>query len=243
MKKEWFIEWFDSPFYHLLYKNHDEQEAHRALDNLVGALDLPAGARILDLACGKGRHSRYLSEQGFNVTGLDISPSSIAYARQFEHEGLTFYQHDMRLPFRINYFDTVINMFTSFGYFLNERHHLLTLQNVARALHPGGLLLLDYFNSNWVRANLIPSATKTVEGVTFHLKKSLDDDHVFKTIEFEAGGQHHQYRERVRLFTLADFEDLFAAAGLQLRQTFGDYDLSAFQPADSKRLILVAERK
>jgi len=208
----------------------------------VGTLSLSAGARILDLACGKGRHSRYLSEQGFDVTGLDISPSSIAYARQFEHEGLAFYQHDMRLPFRTNYFDAVINMFTSFGYFLHDRHHVLTLQNVARALRPGGSLLLDYFNSTWVRANLVPSATKTVDGVTFHLKKWLDNEHVFKTIEFEAEGQHHHHRERVRLFTLADFEAMFAVAGLRLRQTFGGYDLSEFRPEESKRLILVAER-
>lgn len=242
-KLEWFEEWFDSPYYHLLYKQHDEAEARRMVDNFLRAVDLPEGSRILDLACGKGRHSRYLAERGYDVTGLDISPQSIAYARQFEHERLNFYQHDMRLPFRINYFDAVLNMFTSFGYFGHDRDHLKTLQNVSKGLRPSGLLLLDYFNSNWVRTNLVPSASKTVEGIEFHLKKTVRDGHVFKTVEFEAEGQHHVFRERVRLFGLADFEAMFAASGLRLRYTFGDYALGDFDATVSQRLILVAERK
>ena len=242
-KLEWFEQWFDSPYYHLLYKQHDEAEARRMVDNFLRALDLPEGSRILDLACGKGRHSRYLAEQGYDVTGLDISSQSIAYARQFEHKRLNFYQHDMRLPFRINYFDAVLNMFTSFGYFSHDRDHLKTLQNVAKGLRPGGLLLLDYFNSNWVREHLVPSASKTVEGIEFRLKKTVRDGHVFKTVEFEAKGRHHAFRERVRLFELADFEAMFAASGLRLRHTFGDYALGKFDAAESQRLVLVAERK
>lgn len=242
-RPEWFEQWFDSPYYHLLYKQRDEAEAKRMIDHFLRALDLPAGSRVLDLACGKGRHSRYLAERGYDVTGLDISPQSIAYARQFEHERLAFYQHDMRLPFRINYFDAVLNMFTSFGYFQHDRDHLRALQNAAKGLRPGGLLLLDFFNANWVRAHLVASASKTVEGIEFHLKKTLRDGHVFKTVEFEAEGRHYAFRERVRLFGLADFEAMFAASGLRLRHTFGDYALGSFDPETSPRLILVAARE
>ncbi|GAB4494105.1 MAG: class I SAM-dependent methyltransferase [Saprospiraceae bacterium] len=242
MKKEWFERWFDSPYYHTLYKNRDEKEARNTLDNLLKALDLPAGARILDLACGKGRHSRYLSEKGFDVTGLDISFRSITFARQFEHEKLAFYQHDMRLPFRVNYFDAVMNMFTSFGYFKTDRDHFLTLKNVQKGLKPEGLFLLDYFNSVWVVENLVRSEVKLVDGIEFHLKRNIRDGHVFKMVEFVAEGKSFSFRERVRLFTLADFQSLFAAAGMKIVRLYGGYDLSDFDVRHSKRLIVIAQK-
>jgi SAM-dependent methyltransferase len=242
MKKEWFEEWFDSPYYHILYKARDENEARNTLDNLLQALALPPGAGILDLACGKGRHSRYLAEKGYDVTGLDISQKSISYARQFEHERLSFFQHDMRKLFRSNYFDAVMNLFTSFGYFSTELDHLHALQNIAKGLKPGGLLLLDYFNSNWIREHLIAAETKTVEGVEFHLKKHIEGQHVYKSIELEAEGKHFRFRERVRLFDLTDFMTLFEQSGLNIRKTYGGYDLSPFDLKQSNRLILVAQK-
>lgn len=242
MKREWFAEWFDSPYYHTLYKNRDENEARRVLDNFLRALDLPPGARVLDLACGKGRHARYLAEKGYDVTGLDISAASIAFARQFEHDHLAFYQHDMRHPFRVNYFDAVVNFFTSFGYFHDDRDHVLTLKNVWKNLRPGGLFLLDYFNSDWVRRQLVHHEQKIVDGIPFDIRKSIRGGYVFKTIDFVTGGRHFEYRERVRLFSLSEFESLFAAAGLQMRVVFGSYDLDPFDPHTSKRLILIAQK-
>lgn len=242
MKKEWFAEWFDSPYYHLLYKSRDENEARAALDNLLGALGLPPGSRVLDLACGKGRHSRYLAEKGFDVTGLDIAPASISFARQFEAERLEFYQHDMRQPFRINYFDAVVNMFTSFGYFQTDADHLLSLKNVAKGLRPGGLFLLDFFNAHFVRQNLVRSETKSVDDLDFFIKRWVRGGYVFKEVEFQTGERLLHFQEQVRLFELADFQSLLASAGLHLRQTYGGYDLSAFDENTSKRLIFIAEK-
>ncbi len=242
MKKEWFAEWFDSPYYHLLYKNHDEKEAQTALDHLLGALDLSPGSRILDLACGRGRHSRYLASKGFAVTGLDISPSSIAFARQFEHENLEFYQQDMRKAFISKPFDAVMNMFTSFGYFKSDADHLLALHHVSGSLRSGGLFLLDFLNAAFVRNNLVESEVKTVEGLDFSLKRWIRAGYVFKSVEFRVEGQLFHFQEQVRLFELSDFQALLDHAGLQLRRTYGDYDLPAFDPETSKRLILIAEK-
>jgi cyclopropane fatty-acyl-phospholipid synthase-like methyltransferase len=242
MKKEWFDKWFDSSYYHILYKNHDEKEAQNTLDNLLRALDLAPGARILDLACGKGRHSRYLAEKGFDVTGIDISHASVGFARQFEHERLAFYQHDMRQAFRINYFDAIMNMFTSFGYFKTDRDHIQTLVNVRKGLKPGGLFLLDYFNAAWVRQNLVRSEVKQVDNIEFHLKKSIHGGHVFKTVEFSAAGKEFSFRERVRLFHLSDFQELLSSVGLQIIRTYGAYNLDVFDPVHSKRLILIAQK-
>ncbi|MDO8365806.1 MAG: methyltransferase domain-containing protein [Saprospiraceae bacterium] len=242
MKKEWFAEWFDSPYYHQLYKSRDENEAKAALDNLLRALQLSPGSRVLDLACGKGRHSRYLAEKGFAVTGLDISPASILFARQFEHAQLEFYQHDMRKSFRINYFDAVMNMFTSFGYFKTDTDHLLALKNVSKDLRSGGLFLLDYFNARFVHQNLLRSEEKTVDRITFSLKRWVRNGYVFKSVEFQAAERILHFQEQVRLFELFDFESLLSKAGLRLSQTYGDYDLSEFDPNTSKRLILIAEK-
>lgn len=242
MKKEWFDSWFDSPYYHILYKNHDENEAKNTLDRILRAMDLKPGARVLDLACGKGRHSKYLAEQGYDVTGIDISHASIEFARQFEQENLSFYQHDMRLPFRTNYYDAVLNMFTSFGYFHSDQDHLRTLLHVGKELNHNGLFLLDFFNTTWVRAHLVSKDHKTVDGITFQLKKSIEDGYVYKSVTFHADGKDFLFREKVRLFEYADFEHLFALAGLQIVQTFGSYQLEPFDLDSSPRLILIARK-
>ena len=242
MTSEWFENWFDSPYYHVLYQSHDDGEAKLFINNLLHAMSLPQNAQVLDLACGKGRHARYLAEQGFEVTGVDISASNIAYARHFEHERLSFYIHDMRQPFRFNYFDGVVNFFTSFGYFNSDQDHLNTLRNVERGLKPGGLFLLDYFNSNWVRQHLVHQEVKSLDGIDFHIKKTIRGEHVFKHIEFTTGGRQFRFRERVRLFSLDEFQTLFAESGLKLRQIFGDYGLQDFTLQESRRLILIAEK-
>lgn len=242
MKKEWFEEWFDSPYYHLLYKERDEAEAKRALNHLLMALGLPHGALVLDLACGKGRHARYLAEKGFQVTGLDISEKSIAFARQFESPMLEFYQHDMRKPFRANYYDGVLNMFTSFGYFKTDREHQLALRSMTNNLKVGGLFLLDFFNSHWVQQTMIASEVKEMEGIMFYISKKIESGQVFKTIDFEAEGRKFTFTEAVRLFTLEDFQALFTSCQLKIRRIFGGYDLSTFDPESSRRLILVAEK-
>jgi SAM-dependent methyltransferase len=242
MKKEWFATWFDSPYYHILYQNRDEREAQASIDNFMLAMQVPKGSRILDLACGKGRHARYLAERGFDVTGLDISFASIAFARQFEHERLAFYQHDMRLPYRFNYYDAILNIFTSFGYFATDEEHEKTLKNVVRGLKPGGLFLLDFFNAQWVQQNIVRQAEKKADNITFQLKKRIRGPFIYKTVEFETGGRLFYFQERVRLFTLSDLENMFTRTGLRLRQTFGGYDLSPFDAAKSARLILIAEK-
>jgi SAM-dependent methyltransferase len=243
VQNEWFQVWFNSPYYHILYKDRDENEARRFIDALFDYLRPRPGAPALDLACGKGRYSRYLEEKGCDVTGLDISEESIAYARQFESERLHFFQHDMRAPFRSNYFDYIFNFFTSFGYFENERDHLGAIRHIAQGLKPEGRFVLDFFNAEKVVRELKAQEIKDIDQYTFTIRKEVDEQgYIVKTIAFEAGGQPMSFTERVRAFTLADFEDLFQKAGLRIVRMFGDYALNDYDPAQSDRLILVAEK-
>jgi SAM-dependent methyltransferase len=243
MENEWFTTWFNSPYYHILYKNRDEQEAKQFIDSLLKYLAPQSNANILDLACGKGRYSRYLAEKGFYVTGLDIADESISYARQFENDHLSFFTHDMRVPYRINYFNYIFNFFTSFGYFESRKDHLATIRNIYKGLQPGGIFVLDFFNSEKVIRNLVPQEQKTINQISFNISREVDKyGYILKTIQFEDQGKAYFFTERVRAFTMNDFKELFESAGLEIRQTFGDYQLHAFDPQQSDRLILICQK-
>lgn len=242
----WFADWFDSPYYHRLYQHRDDSEAALFIERLLEHLKLPAGARLLDMACGRGRHSVELARRGYRVVGMDLSPESIAFARK-EHvplypAALSFSVHDMRLPFvqTLGSFDAVLNLFTSFGYFETEDEHRQTLRQMADALaRPDGVLVLDFFNARRVLRDLAQSESKTVSGLEFNLERSVINGYIIKDIRFEDAGRNYHFQERVRAFTLADFDALFASAGLERRAVFGSYALDAFDPERSERLIVL----
>ncbi len=235
---EWFASWFDTPYYHILYKDRDYSEAQDFMDNLTNYLNIPEHGTILDLACGKGRHSVYLNTLGYNVTGVDLSENSIAFAKQFENDTLHFEVHDMCKPYH-KQFEAVFNLFTSFGYFEEEVDNLRTIKAIANNLNENGFGVIDFMNSEQVIANIIPEEIKTVDGIDFHLKRYLKDGYIIKEIAFEAEGERFNFEERVRAFTLADFEELFEKAGVYLLDVFGDYKLRMFDKKSSERLIMI----
>jgi SAM-dependent methyltransferase len=235
---QWYSSWFDTPYYHILYKDRDHEEAQVFMDNLTNYLNLPEDGKILDLACGKGRHSVYLNSLGYDVTGVDLSDNSIAYAKQFENKSLHFEVHDMCKPFNKK-FDAVFNLFTSFGYFEDETDNLRTIQAIQADLNEYGFGVIDFMNSDFVINNLVPEDTKTVEGIEFHLKRYVKDGFLFKDISFEDKGETFQFQERVRAFSLTDFEMLFEQAGVHLFDVFGDYKLRKFDKNSSERLVMI----
>ena len=144
----WFEDWFNSPYYALLYNNRDTKEAGEFIKNLLAYLKPSPNSSIADIPCGNGRHSTALANAGFNVTGFDLSERNIEEAKPYESETLSFYLHDMRQPFHIHYFDFIMNLFTSIGYFNADYEDLRVLKNFQKALKPGGILVIDFFNSN-----------------------------------------------------------------------------------------------
>ena len=234
----WYASWFNTPFYHILYKDRDYSEAENFMYNLTNYLNIPENGKILDLACGKGRHSIYLNKIGFNVTGVDLSKNSIAYAKQFENDTLKFNVHDMCKPYH-EQFDAVFNLFTSFGYFENEEDNLNTIKAIKANLNEVGFGVIDFLNSDYVINNLVTEDIKTIEGIEFHQKRYVKDGYIVKNISFSAEGKDFKFQERVRAFTLADFEALFQKAGVYLLDVFGDYKLNKYHKNTSKRLILM----
>lgn len=241
MNKEWFENWFDTKYYHILYKNRDYSEAERFIENLISFLKPQPKAKIIDIACGKGRHSIFLNKKGFNVVGFDLSFESIQDASLNARPGLEFYVHDMRQIFRTNYFDFGFNLFTSFGYFKSQRDERNAMLANAKNLKAGGTLVIDFFNREKVISTLVPYEEKLIDGINFKISKEISENRVTKTIEFTDEGHDYKFQESVKLLSKKDFEGYLTEAGMKISSTFGNYNLDALS-AESDRLIIVAEK-
>lgn len=241
---DWFEQWFGSPYYHLLYNNRDEQEAHQFVETLMSFLTPPPQSKMLDIACGEGRFAKQLAELGYDVTGIDLSTTSIETAKEAENEHLHFLVQDMRFMFYTNYFDYSFNFFTSFGYFKYDRDNKLAAKAFAASLKKGGQLVIDYMNSAFVVKNMIHNGIVKRGDITFTITKKVEHNHIIKNIRFDdAEKQPRQFTERVAAFTLVDFIALFEDAGMELVHTFGDYKLNSFDEATSPRLIMVFKKQ
>ncbi|MDQ7917421.1 class I SAM-dependent methyltransferase [Mesonia sp. MT50] len=239
-KTKWYISWFDTKYYHILYKDRGYEEAEEFMRNLTSFLQLKKGSTILDLACGKGRHSVYLHQLGYKVTGVDLSPNSIQEAQKSEKEDLIFQVHDMCLPLTEK-FDGVFNLFTSFGYFEDEEDNLRTIKAIKEELEPNGYGVIDFMNVHEVIKNLVPQNTQSIQGIDFHLERYVEDGFIYKDIQFTDEGESFKFQEKVKAISLEQFKTYFEKAGLQIKNLFGDYHLNEFHLETSPRLILIFE--
>ncbi len=237
---EWFEQWFGEE-YHVLYPHRDEEEARRAVALVQKAAPWEAGAWVLDLACGAGRHAAELERLGARVLGFDLSPSMLRRARVSMRGPLV--RGDMRsLPFRPGSFGLAVNLFTSFGYFRDDAEHRHVVGQVARSLRLGGRFVLDYLNADHVRRTL-RKGTEEVDGAPteVRVRRRFSEEGRYVVKEIELGAENRSFQERVRLFSATELHNLLEAAGLRVDAMFGDYDGG---PLDGRatRTILVATR-
>jgi SAM-dependent methyltransferase len=240
----WFKDWFNSPYYHQLYFTRDKTEAAAFIDNLINHLKPSLNCRMLDVACGKGRHSVQLANKGFNVTGIDLSEDSIREAKKNESGNLEFFVHDMRLPFMMNYFDYAFNFFTSFGYFRTRREHDNAIRTISQSLKPNGIFVLDYLNVHYAEDHLVHISEKEIDDVNYYITKWFDETHFYKkiVIEDEVLEEPLEYTEKVAKFSLGDFTDMFSFQGLQIQEVYGDYLFNEYDVRKSPRLIMIAKK-
>jgi SAM-dependent methyltransferase len=241
-EKDWFVDWFNSPYYSLLYQNRDHTEARQLVSSLVHYFKLPLNSSVLDLACGKGRHSIELHSEGMVVTGLDLSSASIAEAKKFESPGLHFVEQDMRRIELSEKFDLVLNLFTSFGYFEKTSDNLLVLSGSHGVLREGGHLVIDYLNCQKALESTLGDYQLEVNSCSFLIKKEKSGQFIRKSIEVHDGNQTYHFEEKVQVFSLSDFRNMLEQSGFGIIDTFGGYELQQFNLEDSDRLIIVAER-
>ena len=234
---EWFEEWFGEEYLQL-YPHRDAAEAERAVALILDRVDFVPGWRVLDVACGAGRHARAFEAAGARCFGLDLSAALLRVARGVTAAPLV--RADMRaLPVRSRSMDLTVNLFTSFGYFERDAEHAAALREMVATLRPGGWFAIDFLNAAAVRARLVARETQRVDGTEVRIGRSVSPDGRFvrKTIEGPSG---RRFTERVRLFHGGEIESMLAAAGVTVRHRFGDYDASVLGP-DSPRTILLGQ--
>ncbi len=240
--KNWYATWFDTPYYHLLYKNRNQMEAGSFIENLLLHLKPSKEALFLDVACGKGRHSKHIHQLGFNVHGIDLSEKSIKEASIFNNERLHFEQHDMREVYRSNYFDYTVNLFTSFGYFDDVSDNQKAMDAMAKNLKKDGILVIDFMNAKKVCLNLVEKEMKSVDYIDFYIERKIKSGFIQKDIQFTDKGKKHHFQEKVQALTLNDFSNLLQKAGLKIIDLWGNYEKNDFDVLKSNRLIIIAQK-
>jgi SAM-dependent methyltransferase len=239
---EWFTEWFDTTYYHTLYKNRNEAEANAFIDKLLTYLHPNSNATFCDLACGKGRHAKRINESGYATVGLDLAANSIAEANLQANNNLQFYVHDMRQGFGANRFNYITNLFTSFGYFNSLTENLKVLQHVHNALTPNGIFVIDFINVLPVIASFPIHEQKTIDGVHFNITKQLINEHIVKDIKIIDNDVEHNYQERLQAITHEQLTTLLTQAGFTIDALFGNYELHPFNATQSPRVLLIAHK-
>lgn len=234
---DWFETWFDTPYYHILYNNRDYIEAENFITKLTDYLQLPKNAKVIDLACGKGRHSIFLNKLGYDVLGLDLSQQSILHNKQFENETLHFAVHDIRNPLSVKNYDAVLNLFTSFGYFQTEEEDLSVFSSVYNGLKSKGIFVLDFLNKGFVESDVKEYSVEKRGELEFHIRKKIENNYVIKQINFTDKNQNFEFYERVKLHTPDEINNYAKRSGFERLQVWGNYHLQPFDEKHSPRCI------
>jgi SAM-dependent methyltransferase len=234
---EWFEEWFGEEYLQL-YPHRDLAEAEGAVALILGRVGFLPGWRVLDIACGAGRHARAFEAAGARCVGLDLSAALLRVARGVT--GAPLVRADLRaLPVRDGSMDLTVNLFTSFGYFDLDAEHAAALRQMVATLRPQGWFVIDFLNPPAVRARLVPRETRRLDGNEVAVARSVSADgrYVCKTITTASG---RRFTERVRLFGADEITAMLADARVTVRHRFGDYDASPLA-GDSPRTILFGQ--
>ncbi len=244
-QRAWYEAWFDRDEYEIVYRHRDDDEAARVIELLERATGAEAGESIVDVGCGRGRHSIRLALRGYRVTGLDLSERSIEVARQRaaeERQDVRFVVGDMRTALCNACFDGAVNLFTAFGYFEEEAEHQRAVDAIARSLKPGGWFFQDFLSAEHVRSTFVPEDRRREADVDIVQERRIGGGRIRKTITLSRNGEKRSFEESVRLLELRDFRKMYERAGLKLMSVYGDYDGHPFGPG-SPRLIMFSVKE
>ncbi|HVH38659.1 MAG TPA: class I SAM-dependent methyltransferase [Gemmatimonadaceae bacterium] len=225
----WWSEYFDSGYMLEYEPLFNLVEDRRQVARLVELLELPSGARILDMPCGQGRHAHLLAEAGFDVDGLDLSAHLLAIAKKRgTGKTLRYRRGDMRkLPAAwTGRFDAVLNLFTSFGFFADARDDARVIAECARVLKPGGVMVWQGGSRDGVMSKFLTRDWwTTADGTIIAQERSFDPLSGFLTIESTwrgKGGIEHR-EHRIRLYTASRLAELMLEAGLVVEQSWDSF--------------------
>ncbi len=242
---DWFKSWFNTDEYLTVYSRRNNEEAKKLVDLILSTADIPQDSRVLDMACGAGRHSLIFARKNFKVTAVDLSEHLLAIAKsEAEKYGLkvNFVNSDLRCFSDSLKFALVVNLFTSLGYFENDEDNFKIIQSAYYHLEKSGYFVLDYFNKNYVVQNLVPVSKDYTSKGEIIQQRSIEGNRVIKKITIKNNGIEKHYHESVRLFQPDELFSIFERTGLKVRKVLGNFSGSLFEPESSPRIIIMAQK-
>jgi 2-polyprenyl-3-methyl-5-hydroxy-6-metoxy-1,4-benzoquinol methylase len=245
MKSEWFKDWFNTPEYLNVYKHRNEDEAEQHIKLILDNVETYAGYRVLDMACGAGRHAILLAKKGLIVTAVDLSENLLDIAKKTAEEEnlkIEFVNSDIRDFDTILDFDLVVNLFTSFGYFESDEENFAVLQKAYDLILPGGYFVLDFFNADYLANNLIKFSEEKIDNAIIHQHREIKDKRVNKKIVISRSGELKSFQESVRMYTKNELENALTKIGFDIYKTFGDFLGNKFEQFTSPRLIFICKK-
>ena len=248
MSAEWFEKWFSIKYYLELYSHRDEEDARWIINLMQRTIAFSTHSKVLDIACGAGRHSIELARRGFDVTGFDLSPFLIGEARNAlkhsKEKGLLLKLEikDMRHFDYKEKFDIALNIFSSFGYFEDDDTNFSVFENAASSVRKGGYFLFDYINKDYLLKNIVPISSQSKGKYRITQKRRLSGDFVHKEITIKDGKFSASFEERLKLYSPDEIKKSLRLFGFEVEKTFGDYFGNRFAKKDSQRFIAFAKK-
>jgi SAM-dependent methyltransferase len=249
LEQPWYQSFFGQDYLDVYGYQFTPERAEQEVEFAVRALELRPGELVLDLCSGQGRHAVPLAARGMLVTALDMSAEYLELASAAARQAgvlLETVHADMRqIPFA-GRFDAVVNMFSSFGYLESEAEDAKVLNAILRALKPGGRVLLDLLNRDWVVANYETEDSHAGAGGTLYLEHRRLDletsrNHVSFTVVSPDGGRREVGGHHIRLYTLREMRAALDTAGLAYEAVYGGFAGETYG-IDTRRMIIVARR-
>ncbi len=230
--------WYDAAFEGGYLELYPHRDLAAARVEVAGLVERGIGGRVLDLGCGFGRHLLALRERGLDAFGLDRSRALLQRAVP-ELAGRLARGDFRALPFGSGAFQSVLMLFSSFGYF-DDAGNERVLREIARVLAPSGLVVLDLMNPARVRAALVPESRTRRGGLEIHEQRRLESGgtRVVKDVSLRAADQsEHRWREDVRLYEPEEVALLLARSGLWHLRTEGDFDGRVFDSGSARQIV------
>jgi SAM-dependent methyltransferase len=245
MTAEWFKDWFDTDEYLYVYRNRNEEDAKKLVELIINNVELKPHDNILDLACGTGRHSILFAEKGYNVTAVDLSKNLLSIAQKTAREShvkVNFIRSDLRQFSICTRFSLVINLFTSFGYFEEDRENFKIINTAYNQLYNSGYFVLDLFNRGFIEKNLVPESVNNFSDRTVIQRRHIEGNRVKKQIIIEKNKVRKEYYESVRMFHKEELFNAMSCAGFRIIKYFGSSDGNKFDLENSPRIIIFAQK-
>jgi 2-polyprenyl-3-methyl-5-hydroxy-6-metoxy-1,4-benzoquinol methylase len=242
---EWFEEWFNSKEYLDVYQHRNESDAKLLFELIIKHIEIPEKGKVLDLACGPGRHSILFARKGFTVTGLDLSENLLRVAESAarkEKLNIRFVKEDLRHIELSDKYDLVVNLFTSFGYFDKDEENYSIFRSASNFLKPGGYFVFDFLNSVFVERNLVRESKEVKSHENIIQRRRIEGDRVIKDIIIQYNGTTKTFYESVKMYRVGELKRAIKENGLAIKETFGDFVGGNFIEETSPRIIIIAQK-